>query len=397
MLNSNQRQVFAGVDTHGQTHHVAVIDQLGRELGDQEFPTTSSGYARLLNFMLSFGWLVRVGVEGTASYGATLTAFLRSQQITVREVIRPNRAERRRGKSDPIDAYAAARATAANQDLPIPKLVGGQVDGIRGLLRVRGSAVKATTAAINQIKALLVTADPVIREAYEPLGNQQLIAKLASTRPKVDEPVKTALRRLARRVQYLMEESDEAEAELHAMVEDIAPALLNSHGVGVVSAAQLLVTAGENPERITSKAAFAGLVGVSPIPASSGKTTRYRLNRGGDRQANAALHRIALVRMSSEDRTRRYIAKKRAEGHSTREAMRCVKRYIANEIYTLITKPTEVPQVDDLRPLREQKQISLQLAAQHLAVWPTKLSRIERGISRDDRFAASYRDYLLAA
>ena len=232
--------------------------------------------------------------------------------MPVREVIRPNRTERRRGKSDPIDAYPAARAAAAGQDLPIPKLIGGQVDGVRALLRARGSAVKATTAAINRIKAMLVTAEPAVREAYEPLGNQQLIAKLAATRPKRTEPVRVALRRLARRAQYLTEDAAEAETELADLIQGIAPALSKTHGIGTLSVAQLLVTAGENPERIKSLAAFAALTSVSPIPASSAKTTRYRLNRGGGRQANAALQRTALMRMSTEDnRTRDYIAKKR--------------------------------------------------------------------------------------
>lgn len=168
----------------------------------------------------------------------------------------------------------------------MPKLLGGQVDGIRALLRVCRSAVKATTAAITQIKSLLITAEPALREAYEPLGNQQLIARLAASCPGPAESVKIALRRLARRAQHLTEETDEAEAELAVLVEDIAPALFQAHDLGPISAAQLLVTAGENSERIKSKAAFAALTGVSPMPASSGKTTRHRLNRGGDRQAN---------------------------------------------------------------------------------------------------------------
>lgn len=396
-MTRNQTHVFAGVDTHADTHHVAVIDQVGRELGDHEFPATQTGYQKLLTFMLSFGLLVRVGIEGTASYGAGLTALLRSQQVTVREVIRPNRSERRRGKSDPLDAYAAARSAAAREDLPVPKLLGGRVDGIRALLRARRSAVKATTAAITQIKSLLVTADPALREAYERLGNQELIARLAASRPKHSESVKIALRRLVRRGQYLIEEADEAEAELAVLVEDTAPALYRAHGLGPISAAQLLVTAGENPERIKSKAAFAALTGVSPIPASSGKTTRHRLNRGGDRQANSAIHRIALVRMSNDPRTRDYIAKKRGQSKSTPEAMRSLKRYIANEVFTLITNPADVPQVGDLRPLREQKKITLQTAAEQLGVWPIKISRIERSLSRDDQFAHAYRDYLLAA
>ncbi|MDN5704928.1 MAG: IS110 family transposase [Yaniella sp.] len=396
MTSSNQN-VYAGIDTHADTHHVAVIDELGRKLGDKQFPTTRSGYHQLLAFLHTFGLILRIGVEGTASYGAGLTAYLRSQQILVREIIRPNRQARRNGKSDPIDAYAAARAVAVDEELPIPKLLGGQVDLIRVTLKTRATAVKARTAAITQIKNFLITAPAELREAYTALSTERLIAALAQPSSTPDDQMVRSLCRLANRVEFLDDEVSAADDDLAALTSEVAPALTYAKEIGPVSAAQLLVTAGENPDRITSKAAFAALCGVSPIPASSGKITRHRLNRGGDRQANAALYRIVTVRKRYDQRTQAYVAKRTAEGKTAREITRCLKRYVANEVYTLITSPTEVPSVDDLRPLRQHHKISLQAVADHFGVWPIKVSTIERAKSRDDQFVEKYRKYLLEA
>lgn len=205
------------------------------------------------------------------------------------------------------------------------------------------------------------------------------------------------LKQLASRCADLDREVDSIDASLRQAISDHAPALLAAHGYGVVTAATLLVTAGDNPDRITTEASLAALCGVSPIPASSGKTTRHRLNRGGDRQANWAIHQIAMCRMSCDERTRAYIDKKRAEGKSTREAMRCLKRAICREVYRLLTNPPEVPRIDDLRPLRQTRGITLATAAEHFGVWPTKISTLERGLLRDDDLANSYREWLTAA
>ncbi|MFC7766570.1 transposase [Leucobacter soli] len=203
-----------------------------------------------------------------------------------------------------------------------------------------------------------------------------------------------ALRALARRHRYIAAEIRSLDHELGTLTTSTNPALAAAAGVGPVTAAQLLITAGDNPDRLRSEAAFAALCGASPIPASSGKTNRHRLNRGGDRQANSALHRIALVRMSHEPRTRAYVEKKRAEGKSSKEIIRCLKRAIAREIFTLLTKEVEIPRVDDLRPLRQALGITLQQAAEHFNVWMNKISRIERGLARDDEFALAYREWL---
>lgn len=394
--------VIGGVDTHADTHHAAVIDLTGRHLADAKFPTTPAGYAALAAFLTAFGTVVRVGVEGTGSYGAALTRHLRRAGLEVVEVIRPNRQLRRmRGKSDPIDAYAAATTALAADEHPAPKATTGTTEALRYLMVARRSAVKARTAAQVQIKSLLVTAPSHIRERFRRISDKALIEGLARMRPdKTDDvlgPIVLALKMLARRHQQHTEQITELDSVLAPLVTQTNPALAAAKGIGPVTAAQLLITAGENPDRLRSEATFAALTGVSPIPASSGKTNRHRLNRGGDRQANAAIHRVALVRMSYEPRTRAYIDKKRAEGMTTKSAIRSLKRAIAREIFTLLTKPSEIPSIDDLRPLREARGITLTTAAKHFNVWPTTISTIERGQRRDDTFATIYRNWLTAA
>ncbi|MFL0412378.1 IS110 family transposase [Microbacterium paludicola] len=401
-MTTPAREVVAGVDTHADTHHAAVIDAVGRRLGDAQFPTTTAGYAALAAFLISFGIVVRVGVEGTGSYGAGLSRHLRSLGMLVAEVIRPNRQLRRlQGKTDPIDAYAAAQTALAEMDLPTPKTADGTVEAIRQLLVARRSAVKARTAAIAQIKALLVTAPEQTRAKFRGLSDDKLIDTLARSRPSSSEAIASAaghaLRSLARRHQHLGEEITDLEALMASLVKAENPALVAAFGIHTVTAAQLLVTAGDNPDRLHSEASFAALCGTSPIPASSGKTTRHRLNRGGDRQANTALHRIALTRMSHDRRTRDYIAGLIARGKGKKEAMRCLKRAIAREVFTHLTNPAEVPTIDDLRPLRQARGLTVAAAAAHFGVWPDKISTIERGARRDDDFANAYRQWLNAA
>lgn len=396
MMANQEREVVVGIDTHADTLHAAVIDMTGRRLGDAGFPATGAGYAALLAFAIAHGRIVRAGVEGTSSYGAGLADHLRGAGIDVREVIRPSRQQRRRrGKSDPEDAYAAAAAALADDDMPTPKSRDGQIEQIRALLIARRSAVKARTAALSQIKALIVTAPEQLRAKLRPFGDQQRLERLASSRSS--EPLQIALRTLARRAQTLQAEADELERLLDPLVTATAPALRAAHGVGPVTGAQLLVTVGDNPERMRSKAAFAALCGVSPVAASSGKTNRYRLNRGGDRQANNALYRIVLVRMSCDQRTRDYVARRTEQNMPKADIIRCLKRYVADEMFTHIVHPVPVPAVDDLRPRRQERGLSLTHVAQALQVWPATVSQIERGERRDDDFAERYREWLTAA
>jgi transposase len=342
-MTTTSGSVTGGVDTHGQTHHAAVIDQVGRHLADREFATTPAGYRALTCWLRSHGGpLERVGVEGTGAYGAGLTRQLRAEQIMVVEVDRPDRKARRaKGKSDPLDAYAAARAALSGSASGTPKLRDGQVEAIRALRVVRRSAVKARTQAVNQLRALLLTGPAELREQLRSLSPTMLITTCARLRPTADladpeQAVKTALRRLARRHQDLTEEIRDADADLGPLVAAAGPRLLALQGVGTDVAGQLLTSAGDNPERLRSEASFAHLCGVAPIPASSGRTHRHRLNRGGDRAANNALHTIALCRLRYDPRTANYVAKRTKDGLSKKEIIRCLKRYIVREIYSAL-------------------------------------------------------------
>jgi len=341
-MTSIDDPVTGGVDTHGQTHHAAVIDSVGRHVGDREFPTTPGGYRQLAAWLRGQGELTRVGVEGTGAYGAALARHLRAEAITVVEVDRPDRKARRaRGKSDPLDAYAAARAALSGTASGTPKHRDGQVEAIRALRVARRSAVKARTQAMNQLRALLLTGPAQLREQLRHLSSTMLVATCAGLRPSADladpeQAVKTALRRLARRHRQLSEEIADADADLRVLVTTAAPELLALQGVGIDVAGQLLATAGDNPDRLASEASFAHLCGVAPIPASSGRTHRHRLNRGGDRAANNALHTVVLCRLRYDERTRTYAERRTRQGMSKTEIIRCLKRYIAREIYTAL-------------------------------------------------------------
>lgn len=341
-------EITGGVDTHGLTHHAAVIDPLGRHLADREFAATIRGYRELLDWMRSHGTLTAVGVEGTGAYGAELARVLTAAGVTVVDVDRPDRKTRRmKGKSDPVDAYAAATAVASGRATGIPKSRDGVVEAVRVLRVARRSAVKARTQAMNQIRNLLVTAPAMLREQVAGLDRAALIRTLARLRPgdEVSRPLtatRASLRRLARRHQAMDAEIAELDAEIGPLVKQAAPALLELFGVGPETAGQLLASAGDNPERMRSEGAFAHLAGVAPIPASSGRTHRHRLNRGGDRAANNALHTIVLVRMRYDARTRAYVERRTKEGLSKKDIMRCLKRFVAREIYhTLTSTPTE--------------------------------------------------------
>jgi transposase len=348
---SNTREVtevIGGVDTHADTHTVAALDQVGGLLGVATFPATAAGYRDLLDWLSGHGPMGRVGVEGTGSYGAGLARHLSAAGVTVVEVDRPNRADRRaRGKSDPIDAENAARAVLAGTATGTPKTRDGIVEAIRVLHITRRGAVKARTAAHKEMTGLLVTAPDALQAALKPLSSKQRVRTAASYRPgPVADPgnaVKMALRALARRIQALDEEIAAFDADLQTLTRQAAPALVAEFGVGPDTAAQLLITAGDNPDRLRSEASFAAVCGTQPIPASSGKTIRYRLNRGGDRQANRALHAVLLCRMRYHEPTRAYVTKNKADGKTTKEIMRKLKRYLARRIYRLLAPAQTQP------------------------------------------------------
>ena len=325
--------VIGGVDTHGQTHHAAVIDGLGRHLGDREFPANPGGYRALAQWVGGHGTLTTVGVEGTGTYGAGLARYLRSVELTVVEVDRPDRKSRRaHGKSDPLDAYAAARAVLSGSATGTPKLRDGHVEAIRALRVARSSAVKARSLTTTKI----ITTCARLRPGH------QLSDPAQAT--------KTALRRLARRHQQLSAEISEADHDIAELVGEAAPDLLCLRGVGPEVAGQLLTSAGDNPDRITSEAKFAHLCGAAPVPASSGRTHRHRLNRGGDRHANNALYIVVLNRLRYDPRTRAYAERRTQEGLSKPEIIRCLKRYVAREIHRVLV-PNSAAQNRPARPL----------------------------------------------
>lgn len=347
------------------------------------------------------GQVERIGVQGTASYGAGLTRALTAAGIEVVEVTRAVKSTRRlKGKSDSLDAYSAARTVLAGDGLATPK--DDATSGLRALHIARRSAVKHRTAVINQLKALLVSARDTVREKYRGLTTFRLVEAVARCRPDAGtdpwaQSVLIAVKMLAQRVQFLESQAEALQAQIDALVTEANPGLRAAYGVGSDTAAQLLITAGANPHRLHSEAAFAALCGAAPVPASSGKTTRHRLSRGGDRAANNALHRIALARMSCHQPTKDYAQRQLLDGHSKMEILRKLKRAIAREIFKLLTRQIAVPQYTDLRLARQAKNITLTAAANHFGVWPTLISRIERGLQRDDTFANTYRNWLKAA
>jgi transposase len=345
MAHPAPARVTVGVDTHLDIHVAHAKDAMGRRLGTCSIPTTPAGYAELLDWARAFGEVQAWGVEGTGSYGAGLARLLRDQGQVVVEVNRPDRStRRRRGKSDPLDAEAAARTVQAGEATALPKAGTGQVEMIRCLRVARATAMKARTQAINAIKALLVTAPAELREQLRGLPAARLVATAARLEPdSLASPTaaaKLALCTLARRYQALSSEITTLSSELERLTATAAAPLVALFGVGADSAGALLVAAGDNPDRLHSEASFSMLCGSSPIQASSGKTTRHRLNRGGDRQANAALYRIVVVRLRHDPTTQDYMARRIKQGKSKREVIRCLKRYVAREVFAALRQIT---------------------------------------------------------
>ena len=342
-------RVVVGVDTHQDKHVAVAIDRQGVRLGELHAPATMHGYQDLERWSRSLGEIHAFGIEGTGSYGAGVARYLTRRGHTVVEVNRPDRSTRyRKGKSDPTDAEMAARSVLAGVAEATPKSGEGEVEMIRMLKSAKDSAVKARTQAFNQMKALIVTAPAELRETLVGLTAGALINLCKSFRPgRLDDPTAAAkyiLRSLARRYRQLSKEIHDLEGELERLTRTISPALVDSYGIGPDTAATLLVAAGSNPERLDSEASFASLCGVNPIPASSGKTNRHRLNRGGHRQANAALHRIVVVRLRYDPRTQSYMRRRTMEAMSKAEIIRCLKRYVAREVFSALRTSAQTVQ-----------------------------------------------------
>jgi transposase len=355
---SGTTPVVVGVDTHQQTHHAVILAGTGTLIATREFPASPAGYQQLWAWVCERAGaagrarVAAVGVESTGSYGAGLAQFLLTTDpgqgwaagVDVREVIRPEKTVRAmRGKSDPIDAEAAARAVLAGTATGRPKVKTGIVEAIRSLVVARESAVKQRTAAASQLRDLITTAPEPIRGELLGLSTARRVTRVVKYRPDTTDlgdplqALKYALRALGRRIQALDAEIADADRALTPLVAAAAPRLLALPQVGTNTAAQLLITGGQNIDRMRSEAAFAKLVGVAPLPASSGKTTRHRLNRGGDRAANRALYLLVCRRLATDPATKAYMQRRSLDPRmGTPDIIRCLKRYAARQIYTAL-------------------------------------------------------------
>jgi transposase len=341
-------EIIIGVDTHKDTHAAVVLNGLGARLGDRIIPTTPAGYQQLLEWAKTLGKIAAFGVEGTGSYGKGLSQFLRRPGLKVVKVSRPCRGQQRlQGKDERLDAEDAARQVLAGQAAAVPKSSEGSVEMIRILKAARDTAVKAQTQVMVALKAMLITADADLRAQLESLSTPRLVKACEQLEVgPIETPMATmryALAAMAKRWTQLHEEIETHTQHLTTLTQAAAPELVEAFGIGTDTAAEMLITFGDNAERIHSEAAFAKMCGVCPIPASSGKTQRHRLNRGGNRQANAALFRVVIVRMRWHQPTQNYVARRTAQGLSKREIIRCLKRYGAREIYHLIRKTRSTP------------------------------------------------------
>lgn len=383
--------IIAGVDTHTGIHTLALLDMNGRVLSTNTCGADPDGYGHLIAMLGDPARCAGIGVEGTNSFGAALARRLQAAGFPVYEVLRPKRGVRRKdGKSDPIDAIAAARSVLAGDGTSLPKSSDGWVEALRHLNAERSQPVTAMTTPANSTGGLPAAAPEPIREKYRGLRTETRMNRLASCRPSgglVAHSVLTALKGAAKAWRALKEQADPLEERMRSILDTNARPLLDIYRAGTITAATIAIVAGDNPERIRDEAAFAKLCGACPIPASSGKTNRHRLNRGGNRQDNMALHRIAIVRLGYHQPTRDYVAKKTREGKSKLEIIRCLKRHIAREAYKALIAirnggaGRQTPQERGalLRRLRTSHGITQQQIGEALAVPSSRISEIERG------------------
>lgn len=400
-MEQERGPVIAGIDTHKKKHALCLLDGWGRKMFESFFSADEKGYAEIAEAIGSPEDCIVVGIEGTMSYGAGVCRYLVEKGYPVVEVLGPESARKKKGanKDDLKDAERAARTAIAGDHVSVPKSGSGWVEGVRALLAARRLAVKTSTAATNAVKALLVTAPERIKAKHAGMDTESMMKSLSRKHTKED-PIENALydslRSLARMWHEAREQVDALESEIEDLMNENAPALMAMDGCGAITGAQLAVTAGDNPERMKSKDSFAALCGVSPVEASSGETVRHRLNRGGDRLANCALTQIVLSRMQHDERTKAYVAKRRAQGRSKKEIKRCLKRYVANEAYRILLNPKDVPdwQGSELAKTRKALGLTQRDAASLLLVSQAKISEIERGGRRYLKLEKQYSEAL---
>jgi transposase len=333
--------IAVGVDTHKHEHLARALDGLGQLVGGVTIKADPAGYLELAHWLVDLGEDVVVGIEGTGTYGAGLCEFLLAAGVGVVEVERPRREDRRRGKSDAIDALLAARKVLAGDGLSTPR-AGGTRQALSALLVAYRSCMVERTRVLNQLQALHTSAPLALRERVGPGNGRKLIARLRRMRvgagaPEAEQLILGVLRDLGSRAHQLEVQARAYKRELSRLISSLDPTLLDEPGIGPISAAKLIIC---DPARLKSEAAFARCNGTAPKPASSGQTIRHRLSRGGDRQANNALHTIALSRSLHDERTRAYLTRRTTEGKTSREAMRALKRHLSRNLYKrLITVP----------------------------------------------------------
>ena len=377
--------LVAGVDTHKDSHVLCVLDGLGRKVHEGVYPATAGGYDEISRAIGPADGCMVVGIEGTCSFGAGLSARLSHLGYNVVEVLRPKRDKRRRGsgRNDYVDAERAARDAAASNGVSIPKSRDGWSEAARPLLCARSMLVGTQTRVSNLVKSLIDTAPEPIREKYSKLGNASMMAALSRKRKPTGDLVTdgpmSALRSMAKTWIEAADKAAELESAIEGLVRREAPALLEVNGCGAISAATLGIAAGDNPGRMGSEAAFAMLCGASPIEASSGRTVRHRLNRGGNRKANQALHSIVINRMRYDERTSEYVERRTSEGKSKREIIRCLKRYVAREVYRALLHPKEThhPSGESLRARRAAVGLTQKAVAESLGTESMRISEIE--------------------
>lgn len=395
--------VIAGVDTHKDVHVLCLLDGLGRKIWSGSFRADPEGYDRLAEAIGDPGSCAVVGVEGTASYGAGLTRRLVELGYNVVEVLRPKRDKARpgEGKSDPLDAERAARKAASGRGCSVPKSQDGWVEAVRQLYVARRLAVATSTSCVACAKSMLTTAPGALRERFRgrerPKDLMPLLARRRKAGDALEESVLASLRSVAAVWKEARSQVESCDERIRALLEANAPALLGVEGCGTTTAAALVVAAGDNPGRLKGEAAFSMLCGVSPIPASSGKTERHRLNRGGNRQANWALYEIAIKRMAYDERTKRYVARRTSEGKSRREAIRCLKRYIAREVYRVLMDPNPdgaAPEGPELAKMRKAMRVTQKQAAEGLGLSAATLGHLEHGRRRSTKLERRYYELL---